>query len=171
MSVSTARRPLPALVFLLVLSVLTAIVWWRVLHRPTASSSTATPSVTAAPLTCTPGGHVVRLPAPNAVLVVVLNGANRDQLATQVTAQLKARGFRTGTPSNAPSILSGTAEIQFSTAGRAGATLLSYYIPGARLVAGSPAGSSVTLVLGTGFKGLAAQATVNKAVASASKPC
>ena len=97
MSVSTARRPLPALAFLLVLSVLTAIVWWRVLHRPDASSSTAPPSHSAAPLTCAPG-KAVRLPPARSVLVVVLNGANRDQLATQVSTQLKARGFRTGTP-------------------------------------------------------------------------
>src|SRR3954447_2708011 len=129
MSVSTARRPLPALVFLLVLSVLTAIVWWRVLHRPDASSSTAAPPSSAAPLTCTPGGQALGLPAPSAVVVVVLNGANRDQLATQVTTQLKSRGFRTGTPSNAPATISGIAEIQFSNAGRAGATLLSYYVP------------------------------------------
>jgi LytR cell envelope-related transcriptional attenuator len=171
MSVSTRRRPLPALAFLLVLSVLTAIVWWRVLHRPDASSGTAAPSVSAAPLTCTHGAPAVRLPAPSAVTVVVLNGANRDQLASQVTTQLKARGFRTGTPSNAPSILSGIAQIEFSTAGRAGATLLSYYIPGARLVSGNASGTSVTLVLGTGFRGLAPQATVNKAVAKANKPC
>jgi hypothetical protein len=171
MSVSTARRPLPALVFLLVLSVLTAIVWWRVLHRPNASSSTASPPATTAPLSCTPGGKAIRLPAPNTVLVVVLNGANRNQLATQVTGQLKARGFRTGTPADAPSTLSGTAEIQFSTASRASATLLSYYVPGARLVAQNTGGSSVTLVLGTDFKALAAQATVNKALANAKKPC
>lgn len=172
MPVSTARRPLPALVFLLVLSVLTGIVWWRVLHRPTASSTTApTPSITAAPLTCTPGGKAIRLPAPKTVLVVVLNGANRDQLATQVTAQLKARGFRTGKPDDAPSTLSGIAEIQFSTASRAAATLLSYYIPGSRLVASSPAGSPLTLVLGTGFHSLAPQATVNRSVAGAGKPC
>lgn len=169
---STRRRPLPALAFLLVLSVLTAIVWWRVLHRPDASSTPASsPTSTAAPLTCTPGGKAVRLPAPNAVTVVVLNGANRNQLASQVTAQLRARGFRTGTPDNAPSSLPGTAEIQFSTANRAGATLLSYYIPGARLVARNTAGSSITLVLGTGYKALAPQATVNQAVAKADKPC
>lgn len=171
MSVSTVRRPLPALVFLLVLSMLTAIVWWRVLHRPDASSSTAPKSSTAAPLTCTPGGKAIRLPAPNSVLVVVLNGADRNQLATQVSTQLKARGFRTGTPTNAPTTMPGIAEIQFSSAGRAGATLLSYYVPGARLVAGTPVGSSVNLVLGTGFHALAAQATVNKAVANAKKPC
>jgi hypothetical protein len=171
MSVSTARRPLPALAFLLVLSVLTGIVWWRVLHRPDASSGTAAPPSSAAPLSCTPGGQAVRLPVPSAVSVVVLNGANRDQLASQVTTQLKARGFRTGTPSNAPSIVPGTAQIEFTAAGRAGATLLSYYVPGARLVAGNASGTSINLVLGTGFRSLAAQATVNKAVAKAKKPC
>lgn len=171
MSVSTARRPLPALVFLLVLSVLTAIVWWRVLHRPDASSSPSPKSSSAAPLTCTPGGKAVRLPPASSVLVVVLNGADRNQLASQVSAQLKARGFRTGTPTNAPTTLPGVGEIQFGSAGRASATLLSYYVPGARLVAGTPAGATVNLVLGTDFRSLAAQATVNKAVADAKKPC
>ena len=33
MATSTSRRPLPALAFLLALSLLTALVWWRVIHR------------------------------------------------------------------------------------------------------------------------------------------
>jgi LytR cell envelope-related transcriptional attenuator len=169
MSVSTARRPLPALAFLLVLSVLTGIVWWRVLHRPDASSSTAPPSHSVAPLTCAPG-RALRLPPARSVQVVVLNGANRDQLAGQVSTQLKARGFRTGTPGNAD-VTPGVGEIQFSSTGRASATLLSFYVPGATLVAGNTPGATVNLVLGTGFKSLAAQTAVNQAVAKAKKPC
>jgi len=111
------------------------------------------------------------LPPATSVQVIVLNGANRDQLAAQVSNQLKARGFRTGTPTNAPSILPGVGEIQFSSAGRASATLLSFYVPGARLVAGNLSGATVDLVLGSGFKSLAAQTTVNKAIAKAKKSC
>jgi hypothetical protein len=169
MSASTARRPLPALVFLLVLSVLTAIVWWRVLHRND-SSSNASP-VTVQPARCTPGAKGISVPPPVGVTVVVLNGAGRDQLATQVSTQLKARGFKTGTPSDAPSPLNGVAEIQFGKAGKAGATLLNFYLPGATMVTETRSDATVTLVLGAAYKSLASQPTVNAAVAKARKPC
>ncbi|MDQ1721771.1 MAG: hypothetical protein QOI26_1505, partial [Pseudonocardiales bacterium] len=63
MSVATRRRPLPALAFLLALSILTGIVWWRVLHRaePAGTTSKPTPSQSAR---CTPGNRAVKLPTP-----------------------------------------------------------------------------------------------------------
>jgi hypothetical protein len=170
MTASTARRPLPAVAFLLVLSVLTAIVWWRVLHRPDSSGATGTPAPTK-PITCASGSKAVVLPQPDAVTVVVLNGAGRDQLASQVSAQLKARGFTTGVPGDAPAPLTGVGQIQFGRAGKAGATLLSFYVPGAKLVAANRADAGLTLVLGSGYRALAAQATVNGDVAQAKKSC
>ena len=103
MSVATRRRPLPALAFLLALSILTGIVWWRVLHRaePTGSASSPSPSQSAR---CTPGSRAVKLPPPASVTVTVLNGAGREQLAGTVSSQLKGRGFATGTPGNAPAL-------------------------------------------------------------------
>jgi len=163
MAASTARRPLPALIFLLVLSVLTAIVWWRVLHRPSASSTVASPPPTA-PVSCTSGRSKPALPKPSAVTVTVLNGADRDGLAGQVTSQFKARGFRTGTPDNAPAVISGVGQIKYGSSTRSAATLVGYYLPGAKLVSGG-SGSTVTVVLGTGFHALASQATVDRAVA------
>jgi hypothetical protein len=170
MSPTTARRPLPALVFLLILTVLTGIVWWRVLHRNDDSPTGSTP-VVVQPIRCTPGAGAIALPKPSAVTVDVLNGASRDQLATQVSTQLKSRGFLVGKPDTAPSTVSGTGQIQFGTAGRAAATLLSYYLPGATMVAQNRSDAIITLVLGTGFKTLASQAVVTKSVAKAKKPC
>lgn len=169
MSTTTARRPLPAVVFLLVLTVLTAIVWWRVLHRPDTPAKAAGPIVVQ-PTTCTPGSKAVTLPKPAAVKVTVLNGAGRDNLASQVSAQLKTRGFTMGTPNNATA-LTGVGEIQFGTAGKAGATLLSYYLPGAKMVAEKRSDAALVLVLGSGFQALAAPTTVTQAVAKAEKPC
>ncbi len=169
MSAMTTRRPLPALVFLLVLTVLTAIVWWRVLHRPT-SASKATDPVIVQPSQCAPGSKPVTLPKPAAVQVVVLNGAGRDKLATQVSTQLHGRGFAVGTPTDAGA-LTGVGEIQFGTAGKAGATLLSYYLPGAKLVAEKRTDAAIKLVLGSGFKALAAPTTVNKSIAESKKLC
>jgi hypothetical protein len=157
-------------VFLLVLSILTAIVWWRVLHRPDASSTTSQPTQVA-PLTCTPTGKASAIPTPRSITVTVLNGAGREGLAGQVSSQLKTRGFQTGTPGNAPATVTGVGQIQYGSTERAGATLLSYYVPGAKLVAGGAPATAVQLVLGTGFQALAPQASVTKALAKATKSC
>jgi hypothetical protein len=170
MSTSTARRPLPALAFLLALTVLTAIVWWRVLHRPDGSSTTASGPSTVQP-TCSPVGQKVTLPKPAAVSVTVLNGSNRYHLATEVSTLLKARGFKTGAPSDAPSQLAGIGQIQYGKAGKNGATLLGYYLPGAALVAESRSDAAITLVLGAAYHTLATPAAVTKSLASAAKPC
>lgn len=169
MSTATRRRPLPALAFLLALSVLTGIVWWRVLHRPE-TAATAAPPVAAPTVTCTPGAAAIRLPKPASVTVVVLNGAGRDLLATKVTDQLKGRGFKTGTPATT-SALSGIGEIRYGTAGRAGAVLLNYYVPGAKLSPTNRADTRITLVLGAGFTSLAPSDTVSRAVAGVTKRC
>ena len=170
MSTSTARRPLPALAFLLALTVLTAIVWWRVLHRPDGTSTTASGPAIVQP-TCSPVGKTLTLPKPATVTVTVLNGSARYHLATEVTTLLKARGFKTGTPNDAPSQLSGIGQIQYGKAGKNGATLLGYYLPGAALVAESRSDAAITLVLGAAYHALATPAAVTKSLASAQKPC
>ncbi|HEX2904227.1 MAG TPA: LytR C-terminal domain-containing protein [Jatrophihabitans sp.] len=170
MAISTARRPLPALVFLLALLAVTVLVWVRVLHRSSATTNTAPTPVPIS--TCaSAGAKPLALPAAKAVSVVVLNGAGRDQLATTVSNQLKARGFRTGTPADAPSPYAGVAEVEYGRAGRAAATLLGYYVPGAKLIPANRADAGLTLILGSGYRALASQAAVNAAVARASKPC
>jgi hypothetical protein len=171
MSTATRRRPLPALAFLLALSVLTGIVWWRVLHRPEPVGTPGTPVAGQTATTCTPGARSIRLPKPGSVTVVVLNGSGRDQLATKVTGQLKDRGFKTGTPATAPTPLSGVADIRYGTSGRAGATLLGYHLPGAKLTAMNRPDARITLVLGSGFRSLAPADTVSRAVTAAGKPC
>jgi LytR cell envelope-related transcriptional attenuator len=170
MSTVTRRRPLPALAFLLALTVLTGIVWWRVLHRPDNTVTASKAPGSTAPVRCTPGAKAVRLPTPASVTVQVLNGAGRDLLATKVTGQLKSRGFTVGTPGTTAA-LTGVAEIRYGRAGRSGATLLSYYLTGAKMVPASRKDAKIDLVLGTGFRSLAAPATVSRAVALANKPC
>jgi hypothetical protein len=165
----TRRRPLPALAFLLVLTALTSIVWWRVLHRPEPTEATGSPSASQS-AQCTPGAGAIRLPTPASVTVTVLNGAGRDRLATQVTGQLKSRGFKVGTPGTT-SALTGVGEIRFGPTGRAGATLLSYHLPGAKLTPGNRTDAKVDVVLGAGYRSLATTQTASRAVAGAGKPC
>lgn len=169
MSASTKRRPLPALAFLLVLSVLTAVVWWRVLHRPSTDGAAAAPTVPR--VTCTPGKKPVLLPKPAAVTVRVLNGTNRDHLAATVTTQLKARGFATVAPTDAGTSLTGVAEIRYGSAGKSGATLLHYTLPAGKLVAANRSDARIDLVLGNAYTALAPAGAVNLAVAAAKKGC
>jgi len=169
MSTATRRRPLPALAFLLALSVLTGIVWWRVLHRPEPAGTPGTP-VAGQTASCTPAASAIRLPKPASVRVVVLNGAGRDLLATRVTGQLKSRGFTMGTPGTT-SALTGIGEIRYGTTARAGATLLSYHLPGAKLTPTNRPDARINLVLGSGFRALAPADAVSRAVAAATKSC
>src|ERR1700712_5111461 len=95
MATSRTRRPLPALAFLLALSLLTALVWWRVLHRSDSAGASAKPTCSTS---ATPTQTVV--PANASVTVNVLNSTTKTGLAAQVTALLVTDGFKTGTANN-----------------------------------------------------------------------
>jgi hypothetical protein len=165
MATSTARRPLPALAFLLALSLLTALVWWRVLHRSDTGKPTAQSSCTAS---ATPTATV--LPAPQSVLVNVLNSTQKTGLAAQVTGFLATDGFKTGTPVNDPSPrapVTGVAEIRFGPTGAAAARLLMFYVAGATLVPDARTDASVDLAVGAKYTAVASTADVAKALAAA----
>jgi hypothetical protein len=159
------------LAFLLALTVLTGIVWWRVLHRADGQQAVASAPKTSAPALCNKGKPIA-LPAPKSVTVYVWNANGTNGLAGKIDGQLKSRGFSSaGFNTYNPAQIAGVGEIHFGTAGKSGATLLSYYLPGAKLVTVTRPDARVDVVLGTGFKALAAPAAVNKSVANAKKPC
>jgi hypothetical protein len=164
MAASTARRPLPALAFLLALSLLTALVWWRVIHR--------SDSANAALPTCTTSASptVTVVPASASVLVNVLNSTDTNGLAGKVTGLLAADGFKTGTPGNDSgprSPVTGVAEIRFGPTGAAAAKLLSFYVPGAVLVPDTRADASVDLAIGAKYTAVASPTDVAKSLAAA----
>jgi hypothetical protein len=168
MAKSGARRPLPALAFLLALSLLTALVWWRVLHRADAvSKDSASPRSSCS---ATPTPTVTAVPAPSAVTVEVLNSTQRNQLAADVGALLVHDGFKIAGVANdqtsrAP--VQGVAEIRFGPAGRSAATLLSYYVPGATLVPDTRTSATVDLALGAKYTTVSTAAAVSKALTAA----
>ena len=167
MATSSARKPLPALAFLLALSILTALVWWRVLHRSDSSKAASSPpSCTAS---ATPTVSVV--PAPGAVTVTVLNSTDKTGLAAQVTGFLTTDGFKTGTPTNdtsARSPVAGVAEIRFGPTGAAAAKLLMFYVPGATLVPdATKTDASIDLAVGAKYTAVASTTDVAKALTSA----
>jgi LytR cell envelope-related transcriptional attenuator len=166
MATSSARRPLPALAFLLALSLLTALVWWRVLHRSDSAKAVSTPSSCSA----SPTPSLTVVPAPGAVTVNVLNSTTKTGLAAQVTALLVTAGFKTGTPSNdetARAPVTGIAEIRYGPSGAGAARLLLFYVPGAVLVKDTRTDSSVDLALGAKYTAVVAPSEVAKALIAA----
>ena len=166
MATSSARRPLPALAFLLALSLLTALVWWRVLHRSDSAKAASTPSSCSA----SPTPSLTVVPAPGSVTVNVLNSTSKTGLAAQVTALLATAGFKTGTPSNdetARAPVTGIAEIRYGPAGVGAARLLLFYVPGSVLVEDTRTDASVDLALGAKYTAVVAPSDVAKALIAA----
>lgn len=156
----TTRRPLPALICLLALTLLTALVWWRVINRSDSHATTASKSCTTAPAP-------VVLPRPNALSVTVYNSTNRALLAKNTAAVLAKDGFTIAGYGNdtATTKVAGIAEIRYSADQQPGANLLTYYFRGAKLVplaAGSD--SKLVVALGAKFVAVATPAAVQAAI-------
>jgi hypothetical protein len=162
MARSVTRRPLPALVSLLALLLLTALVWWRVLHRGdgkhVVGAVCPTPTV------------VAILPAPASVTVQVLNATARSGIAAKARTTLIGDGF------NIPTLAAndkrkvkvpGTAEIRYGPKGKQGASLLRYYFPGAKMVVTTSTKPTVVVSLGSRYRTVASATAVQTALKAA----
>jgi hypothetical protein len=155
------RRPLPALVSLVALLLLTGLVWWRVLHRGGASAeSTACPSPTVT--------VSETLPAQEQVTVLVLNATNRAGIAGKARTSLTDDGFKSPRPAgnDRPHVhVRGVAEIRYAPALAKQAKLLAYYFPGARMVPKTTKYTAVVVSLGDRYKRVASPQAVTAALA------
>jgi LytR cell envelope-related transcriptional attenuator len=155
------RRPLPALVSLIALLLLTSLVWWRVLHRggEAGAESTACP---------TPTTTVSEtLPAQSQVTVEVLNATTRAGIAAKARTALTERGFNSPKPAtnDRPRVrVRGVAEIRYGPSGEKGAKLLAYYFPGAKLVPTASKVATVVVSLGDKYKRVETAETVTAAL-------
>jgi O-succinylbenzoate synthase len=106
------------------------------------------------------------------VTLLVLNSTSRNGLAKGVKTLLTKDGFKVSQATNDATaygghgVLPGVGEIRFGPAAKAAATLLSYYVPGASLVATDSSATSVILSLGTKYKTLASAASVSTALST-----
>ncbi|HEY3737345.1 MAG TPA: LytR C-terminal domain-containing protein [Jatrophihabitans sp.] len=160
---SPNRRALPALICLLVLCLLTALVWWRVITRDDGNAQTATDCSTAPAKPTT-------LPLPAYVTVAVYNSTPRQGLASKAAKALKTDGFKvpdqaTNDPHN--KLIAGVAEIRYGPTGADAAATLAYYVPGATMVSTDSTDSTVAVSLGAKFAKLATTAEVQTAVKAA----
>jgi hypothetical protein len=153
-----ARRPVPAVVLLVALSVLALVVWWRVLHRGGEATAVACPART------TTG--VLALD-PRRVRVRVYNATETSGLARKVADQLRRRGFSIAATSNDPltgtRAVRGVGELRYGALGADQARLVSWQFPGIRLAEDPRTDAIVDVAVGPGFRALASSAQVNQA--------
>ena len=169
MASTITRRPLPALVMLLALLALTGVVWWRVLHRSTDSTTAAPVRPTCAPTPSAAASATRTIAPPSSVTVAVLNSTQRSGIGAKARATLIQDGFKV--PMNAANDTSGTiastAQIRYGPADADAATLLGYYFPGATLVRTRTTSAVVTVSLGQKYTAVATPAAVSVEMARA----
>jgi hypothetical protein len=169
MTAPERRRPLPALAFIGVLCLLTAVVWFRVIHRGDSSPATGASScpTTVATQHATP--KVV--PKPSTVSILVLNSTQRSGIAGKTRKELIKRKFKVSEPAQNDSsaygghgLIKGVAEIRFGPQAVAAAALVHYYFPHAAMHQTDASSRQVTVSLGAAFKHLASPAAVHAAM-------
>ena len=156
------RRPLPALIFLLVLALAALAVWWNVLgdeREAQQAEAAACSSAEAAPTDIDPTTVVLR----------VFNDSDLKGKATEVAAQLQAFGFTVEEIGNdlTENETAGVGELRFGPRGAEIAEYLRLYLPGATDRPDSRADDRVDLVIGPAFTGLASAEAVAAALAPA----
>lgn len=158
----SGRRPLPPLIFLLVLAVAAVAVWWYVIRQAEAhdaAQQAACSTVSAAPPSLDPGSVTLR----------VYNATDTAGLATTVANALKERGFTVGEIANDTSgrKVTGVGELRHGALGKDNADFVRVFIPGAGDYPDTRADDTVDVVIGPDFKTLATPDEVTKALAPA----
>jgi hypothetical protein len=159
----SGRRPIPPLIFLLVLALAGLAVWWNVLQQDSErreAKEAACATAEAAPPSLDPATISVR----------VYNATDEGGLAQAVADALKARGFTVAEIANDPTEreVTGTGEIRYGRRGEDAASFLSVFLPGAGDYLDVRADASVDLVIGPEFSTLATPEEVAAALVPAS---
>ena len=146
----SGRRPLPPLIFLLVLALAAGAVWWNVLQQDRerkADQAAACASVEQAPPSLDPA----------AVSVRVFNATDQAGLAQTVADELRARGFTIAEIANDSSgrEVTGTGEVRHGRRGDDAAAFLSVFLPNSETYLDTRATDVVDLVVGPEFTALA----------------
>ncbi|MGY1703346.1 LytR C-terminal domain-containing protein [Geodermatophilus sp. SYSU D00697] len=142
----SGRRPIPPLIFLLVLALAALAVWWNVLQDEQdrdAAQAAACTTAAAAPPSLDPGTLSVR----------VFNATDTAGLAQQVAAELQGRGFVVDEVANDPTDreVTGVGEIRHGPRGNDAAAYLGLFLQGAGDFLDTRATAQVDLVIGPEF--------------------
>ena len=157
----SGRRPIPPLIFLLVLALVALGVWWNVLRAESERRATEAAA-------CSSAAAAIPVLDPATVQVRVLNASNLAGRAGQVAAALENRGFVVAEVGNDGTNreVTGQGEIRYGARGRDAGRFLSLQQPGAVLFEDTRATEVVDLVIGPEWQQLATPADVEEALAA-----
>lgn len=143
------RRPIPPLIFLLVLALLALGVWWQVLQRDEERIAAAKPPC----LSLSPGAPPID---PASVQLRVYNASRTEGLAMAVGAELSSRGLQVVGVANDPvdRDVQGVGEIRFGPAGVAQAIFIAANFPELLRVPDTRSDPVVDVAIGPGYTGL-----------------
>ena len=147
----SGRRPLPPLIFLLVLAIAAGAVWWNVMRQDAerkAEQAAACASVEKAPPSLD----------PTTVTVRVYNATDQAGLAQTVATDLQSRGFNVTEIANDPNTgreVTGTGEVRHGRRGDDAAAFVAVFLPDAGDYLDTRATDVVDLVVGPEFTALA----------------
>ena len=162
----SGRRPLPPLIFLLVLALAALGVWWNVLRtEDNKKDEAAGRSADCSTEESAPAEAL----DPASVNVRVLNATDTAGLATDVADELRARGFVVDEVANDQSgrDVTGPGEIRHGSRGNAAAAYMALLVPGVGDYPDTRATAQVDLVLGPEFAFPASLATPEDMAAAA----
>jgi hypothetical protein len=159
----SGRRPIPPLIFLLVLALAGIAVWWNVIQQDNErreAQAAACATAEAAPPSLDPATVSVR----------VYNATDQAGLAQAVAEDLKSRGFTVSEIANDPSEreVTGPGELRYGRRGADPASFLGVFLPGAGDYLDTRADASVDLVIGPEFTALSTPEEVAAALVPAS---
>lgn len=160
----SSRRPIPPLIFLVILAVVALGVWFRVLQTDQAKSRA---DVDACP---TPPRVTAQDPAE--IRIRVYNATTTSGLAAQVSAEVAGRGFQVTETANdrtGREVL-GVGELRHGARGADKAAFVALFVPGITLVRDTRSDDLLDLVLGPDYSGLAAPEAVTMALATPVAP-
>jgi hypothetical protein len=158
----SGRRPLPPLIFLLVLALAAAGVWWNVLRvekQQVAEKEQACEAVAEAPPSLDPATLTLR----------VFNATDTAGLANTVAEAFRARGFIVGEVANDSSgrEVTGVGELRHGPRGTEAAEYVRLYLPDAGDFPDTRADATVDVVIGPEFTTLATPEEIAAALAPA----
>jgi hypothetical protein len=165
----SGRRPIPPLIFLLVLALAALAVWWNVLQDEQDRDA-------AQAAACSTASEAPPSMDPTTIAVRVLNATDTAGLAQTVAAELQARGFVVDEIANDSSDreVTGTGEVRHGPRGSEAARFLALFLPGAGSFQDTRADARVDLVIGPDFTALATPeqvAATLSPIASAEAAC
>jgi hypothetical protein len=143
----SGRRPLPPLIFLLVLAIAAGAVWWNVFSNDAAESADQAAA-------CETAQEAPPSLDPKTLSVRVLNATDQAGLAQRVAAELQNRGFVVEEIANDSSEreVTGVGEIRYGPRGGDAAAFLGVFLPDGGEYLDTRATAQVDFVLGPDFR-------------------